>query len=54
MEDKFEDSKGQSEAINQIMTNKAMTKRKRAGMTTKATQNTQKSWVNSGAPRKDW
>ena len=35
MEEKFKDSKGQSEAINQRMTNKAMTKRKRAGMTTK-------------------
>jgi len=54
MEEKFKDSKGQSEAINQRMTNTAMTKRKRAGMTTKATQNTQKSWVNSGAPRKYW
>ena len=43
MEDTFEDSKGQSEAINQRMTNKAMTKRKRAGMTTKAIQSTQKS-----------
>ena len=30
MEDKFEDSKGQSEAINQRMTNKAMTKKKKS------------------------
>jgi hypothetical protein len=37
MEDTFEDSKGQSEAINQRMTNKTMTKRKRA------IQSTQKS-----------